>query len=138
MTGRLYHYSIFGGQTQEVLAKNDDRKKNVFYEIFTSTSGSALLSLDKSRASMPSGYAKSTRSACAAGALIFQIQPLMMFGVAFFSTTSWLPPSTMEVEETTVSLAFCCSSGMESAPQLHMVLLTLYRVVWTPSASGPA
>ena len=44
----------------------------------------------------------------------------------------------MEVEETTVSLAFCCSSGMESAPQLHMVLLTLYRVVWTPSARGPA
>ena len=24
----------------------------------------------------------------------------MMLGVAFFSTTSWLPPSTMEVEET--------------------------------------
>ena len=55
-----------------------------------------------------------------------------------FTTTSWLPPSTMEVEETTVSLAFCCSSGMESAPQLHMVLFTLYRVVWTPSARGPA
>ncbi len=27
-------------------------RKNVFYEIFTSTSGSALLSSDKSRASM--------------------------------------------------------------------------------------
>ena len=38
-------------------------RKNVFYEIFTSTSGSALLSSDRSRASMPSGYAKSTRSA---------------------------------------------------------------------------
>ena len=35
--------------------------------------------------------------------------------------TSWLPPSTMEVEETTVRRAFCCSSGMDSAPQLHMV-----------------
>ena len=54
-----------------------------------------------------------------------QDQPLIMLGVAFFSTTSWLPPSTMEVEDTTVSLAFCCSSGMESAPQLHMVLLTV-------------
>ena len=139
MTGRLYHYSIFGGQTQEVLAKNDDGKKNVFCGIFTSTSGSALLSSDKSRASMPSGYAKTPAAPFrAAGVLIFQIQPFMMLGVAFFSTTSWLPPSTMEVEETTVSLAFCCSSGMESAPQLHMVLLTLYRVVWTPSASGPA
>jgi len=30
MTGCLYHYSIFGGQTQEVLAKNDDRKKKCF------------------------------------------------------------------------------------------------------------
>ena len=55
-------------------------------------------------------------------------QPFMMLGVAFFSTTSWPPPSTIEVEDTTVSLAFCCSSGMDSAPQLHMVLLTLYRV----------
>ena len=62
----------------------------------------------------------------------------MMLGVAFFSITSWLPPSTMEVEETTVSLAFFFSSGMESAPQLHMVLLTFYSVVWTPSDRGPA
>ena len=45
---------------------------------------------------------------------------------------------TMDVEETTVRRAFCCSSGMDSAPQLHMVERTLYSVVCTPSASGPA
>ncbi len=56
----------------------------------------------------------------------------------FFKITSWLPPSTMEVEDTTVSRAFSCSSGMVSAPQLHMVDFTLYSVVCTPSASGPA
>ena len=55
-----------------------------------------------------------------------------------FRMTSWLPPSTMLVEETTVSLAFCCSSGMESAPQLHMVERTLYSVLETPSFSEPA
>lgn len=54
------------------------------------------------------------------------------------SRTSWLPPSTMLVEETTVSRAFSCSSGIELQPQLHMVLFTLYRVVCTPSARGPA
>ena len=30
----------------------------------------------------------------------------------------------MEVEDTTVRRAFSCSSGMESAPQLHMVELS--------------
>ena len=54
-----------------------------------------------------------------------ETQPFSTFGVLFFSMTSWLPPSTMLVEETTVRRAFSCSSGMESAPQLHMVLLTL-------------
>ena len=54
------------------------------------------------------------------------------------SITSWLPPSTMLVEETTVSLALDWSYGMELQPQLHMVLFTLYRVDWTPSARGPA
>ena len=61
-----------------------------------------------------------------------------LLGEAFFRITSWLPPSTMEVEDTTVRRAFCCNSSMLSAPQLHMVLRTLYSVVCTPSASGPA
>ena len=56
----------------------------------------------------------------------------------FLSTTSWLPPSTMLVEDTTVRRAFSYSSGMVRAPQLHMVLRTLYRVVFTPSAREPA
>ena len=30
-----------------------------------------------------------------------------VFGLLFFRMTSWLPPSTIDVEETTVSLAFC-------------------------------
>src|SRR5699024_7863024 len=61
-----------------------------------------------------------------------------VLGELFLRMTSWLAPSTMEVEDTTVRRAFCCSSGMESAPQLHMVDRTLYSVVCTPSASGPA
>jgi hypothetical protein len=65
-------------------------------------------------------------------------QPFSTLGVLFLSMTSWLPPSTMLVEETTVRRAFSCSSGRESAPQLHMVLRTLYSVVCTPSASAPA
>ena len=56
----------------------------------------------------------------------------------FFRMTSWLPPSTMLVEETTVRRAFYCSSGMVSAPQLHMVLRTLESVTYTPSFSAPA
>jgi hypothetical protein len=53
-------------------------RKNVFYEIFTSTSGSALLSSDKSRASMPPEYAKTPAAPFrAAGVLIFQIQPFL-------------------------------------------------------------
>ena len=39
--------------------------------------------------------------------------------------TSWYPPSTILVEETTVSLASRCRSEMVITPQLHMVLLTL-------------
>ena len=40
--------------------------------------------------------------------------------------TSWAPPSTMETEETRVSLASRIRSGMFSTPTLHMVDLTLY------------
>lgn len=43
------------------------------------------------------------------------------------STTSWAPPSTMEVEEIRVSLACFCRSGMVRTPQLHMVERTLAR-----------
>ena len=39
--------------------------------------------------------------------------------------TSWAPPSTMETEETRVSLASLWRSGMVMTPQLHMVDLTL-------------
>ena len=60
--------------------------------------------------------------------------------VVFFSLrmTSWAPPSTMDVAETRVILAFCCSSGMVRAPQLHMVDLILLVVFSTFSLSGPA
>ena len=44
----------------------------------------------------------------------------------------------MLVEETTVRRAFSCNSGIESAPQLHMVLRTLASVTATPSFSAPA
>ena len=52
--------------------------------------------------------------------------------------TSWAPPSTMETEETRVSLASRCRSGMFRTPQLHMVDLTLYREASTLSCRGPA
>ena len=54
------------------------------------------------------------------------------------STTSCAPPSTMETLLTSVSLAFSCSSGIVSAPQLLMVLRTLESVSWTLSLRGPA
>ena len=44
----------------------------------------------------------------------------------------------METEDTRVNLAFSRSSGMVSAPQLHMVDRTLERVVAMPSDSLPA
>ena len=55
-----------------------------------------------------------------------------------FSTTSWAPPSTMDVDETMVSFAFSCSSGMVSAPQLHIVDFTFDSVRSTLSFSEPA
>ena len=58
--------------------------------------------------------------------------------VVSFSSTSWAPPSTMETEETSVSLAFSRSSGMVRAPQLHMVERTLEREVAMPSLREPA
>ena len=58
--------------------------------------------------------------------------------VVSFSSTSWAPPSTMETEDTRVSLALSRSSGMDRAPQLHMVERILARVVAMPSARDPA
>ena len=52
--------------------------------------------------------------------------------------TSWAPPSTMLTEDTRVSLAFFWSSGMVSAPQLHMVERIFDRVCRTLSESLPA
>ncbi len=55
-----------------------------------------------------------------------------------FSTTSCAPPSTMEVEDTRVSLAFSWNSGMERAPQLHMVERTFAKETVTLSFREPA
>ena len=62
---------------------------------------------------------------------------LMRAEVSFW-ITSWAPPSTMLVAETRVSTAFSCSSGMDRAPQLHMVDFTLLRVMATLSFRVPA
>ena len=62
----------------------------------------------------------------------------LMVAVVSFWITSWAPPSTMEVADTRVSLAFCWNSGMFSAPQLHMVERTLLRVRATLSFRRPA
>ena len=76
----------------------------------------------------------------AACAKCVQAQPGYLIFVTFLSlrTTSWAPPSTMETEETRVILAFCWSSGIVRAPQLHMVDLTLLRVRPTLSLRLPA
>ena len=52
--------------------------------------------------------------------------------------TSWAPPSTMETEETRVSLASRIRSGMLVTPTLHMVDLTLYMEASTLSCREPA
>ena len=52
--------------------------------------------------------------------------------------TSWAPPSTMDTEETRVSLASRCRSGMVMTPQVHLVDLTFYREASTLSCRGPA
>ena len=52
--------------------------------------------------------------------------------------TSWAPPSTMETEETRVSLASRIRSGMFRTPTLHMVDLTLYMEASTLSCREPA
>ena len=54
------------------------------------------------------------------------------------TTTSWEEPSTMDAWDTRVSLASCCSWGMESTPQLHMVCRSLLSVMPTLSWRLPA
>ena len=73
-------------------------KKNVFCKFFT-----GILFCRFGAAPLLRGCKKHPQRASAPQVLIFQTQPFMMLGVAFFSTTSWLPPSTMEVEDTTDS-----------------------------------
>ena len=63
---------------------------------------------------------------------------LIPFWLESLRITSWAPPSTMDVAETRVSLAFSWSSGIERAPQLHMVDLTLLSDMVTLSWRGPA
>ena len=67
-----------------------------------------------------------------------QIDRLYFTLEALRRVTSWAPPSTMETEDTRVSLASRCRSGMVMTPQLHMVDLTLYREASTLSCRGPA
>ena len=66
------------------------------------------------------------------------VREIYLIAVFSFSITSCAPPSTMEVADTSVSLAFFWSSGMVSAPQLHMVERTLLRVRPTLSFRLPA
>ena len=70
--------------------------------------------------------------------IAMSLPPYFIVGAVSLRMTSWAPPSTMEVAETMVSLAFFCSSGMVSAPQLHMVERTFARDWRTPSERLPA
>ena len=55
-------------------------------------------------------------------------KPYLLSAVVAFSITSWAPPSMILTEETRVSFAFFCRSGMLRVPQLHMVERTFARV----------
>ena len=70
--------------------------------------------------------------------IAMSLPPYFIVGAVSLRMTSWAPPSTMEVAETRVSLAFCWNSGMVSAPQLHMVDFTLLSVIATLSFRLPA
>ena len=72
------------------------------------------------------------------GTVLFSILFSYFAGEVDRRVTSWYPPSTMEVEDTRVSLASRCRSGIFVTPQLHMVLLTLYRLASTLSCREPA
>ena len=72
------------------------------------------------------------------GTVLFSILFSYFAGEVDRKVTSWYPPSTMEVEDTRVSLASRCRSGIFVTPQLHMVLLTLYRLASTLSCREPA
>ena len=65
------------------------------------------------------------------------LQPYFTFEVER-RVTSWAPPSTMDTEDTSVSLASRCRSGMLVTPTLHMVDFTLYREDSTLSCREPA
>ena len=70
----------------------------------------------------------------------YALQESYFLGISLesLSKTSCAPPSMIEVDETSVSLAFCCSSLMLKAPQLHMVEVILPSDSCTLSFSGPA
>ncbi len=68
----------------------------------------------------------------------FHVSFYLKDGVVSFWMTSWAPPSTMLVDETRVRTAFSCSSGIVSAPQLHIVCFTLLSVRATLSFRDPA
>ena len=68
----------------------------------------------------------------------FSLHTNFLYFVVSFRRTSCAPPSTMETAETSVKRAFCWSSGMVSAPQLHMVERTLASVICTLSERRPA
>ena len=68
----------------------------------------------------------------------FAATPYLPFLSLSFWMTSCAPPSTMDVEDTTTSLAFCWNSSMEEEPQEHIVAFTFAREVSTPSLREPA
>lgn len=55
-----------------------------------------------------------------------------------FKITSCASPSTILTDETNVNLAFSYSSGIDNAPQLHMVERILLSVILKLSCKAPA
>ena len=72
------------------------------------------------------------------GSMFVIVRYLPETGTLLFRITSCEPPSTMLVEETSVSFAFLRRSARFSTPQLHIVERTLPRVTARLSLRLPA
>ncbi len=91
--------------------------------------GSGVSSRLSSRGRHPPKIHSAMTSALSAAVLI----PYSALIEVFFTTTSCAPPSRIEAGLTKVIFAFCCNSGIERAPQLHIVCTILLVVICTLS-----
>ena len=112
--------------------------RNIFRKPETEESAAFPMTQRKQKKSAQSQRKSRRQEDMPAAELFWKGEAYLKEGVVSFWMTSWAPPSTMLVEETSVRTAFSCSSGIVRAPQLHMVWRTLLRVSATLSFRLPA